>query len=163
MIIVRSTIGGRATAGAEIVSNLSTRSELSGTPIVALLKHSERAAMEGSFAQCRGQIFLPVEFPAFTYKVQEFFAPISQSEAQKKAMAQEIQSEKNDEVSPKKKGRVASRSGRIDDRLLTAYSIQLLALESLQSNAAFTGATPDEVPKILAEITNKICLSYRPG
>lgn len=167
MIIVRATIAGKATAGAEIVVRLAARSDLNGLPIVALLKHSERAAMESCFPVCRGQIFLPVEFPAFTYKVQEFFVPVSQAEVHKQALAKEIQSGTGaDEKAQKKKGKggaPSSKSGRVDEKLLTAYSIQLLALESLQSNPAFTGASPDEVPRILAEITNKICLSYRAG
>lgn len=166
MIVVRATIAGKATAGAEIVAGLAARSDLSGLPIVALLKHSERAAMESCFSVCRGQIFLPVEFPAFTYKVQEFFVPVSQAEVHKQALAKEIQSGTGtDDKAQKKKGKAAGASpksaGRVDEKLLTAYSIQLLALESLQSNPAFTGASPEDVPRILAEITNKICLSYR--
>lgn len=178
MLIVRATVDAEVNS---YVKAFVRRKDVDQVPIVVLAKNSEEELVAGCRPYCRGMVGLPVEFPAFTYRVQELFTKKTETipcDDEEDITSEEV--EVTEVITEKKKGK--SKKGgaaiadidplgttakatirSVDQRMVAAYSIQLLVLEALRKNPAFEHAGVEEVPKLVAEITNKICLSYRPA
>ena len=180
MLLIRAGVGADDEIN-QFVKRFVSRQDIEQIPIVLLMKNSERTRVETSVKYCRGTVGLPVEFPAFTYRIQELFAArtvvpkvdeaeLPTSSGVPEGAPSSEPTEKSSKRSTKGSSapRVESPGARatirgVDDRMVVAYSIQLLVLEAIRKNPAFESANVEEVPKLVAEITNRICLSYRPA
>lgn len=161
LILVRPTIQGDKQAGARVIEYISLQDELKAIPLVALVTHNERHHIERVRSMCTGELLLPVEFPTFTQQVMSFIAGGKTGGRKEAKPAQVALASENGESRAAQPAAVSSAATPTSDaRLVSAYAIQLAVLEQLKSNESFQRASLGEVPKIVAEVTNQVCLSF---
>lgn len=125
-------------------------------PVIAACSNSELAYVKGKEAIFEAVLSLPVEFPRFTEVV--------------KGLLENSFSGSNPELPPVRTASipVASDDTRrifeeqagnptLERNVLLVYQIHHLVLKELESQGEFHGLLPHQVPRILLDVTRKVC------
>ncbi|RMG39756.1 MAG: hypothetical protein D6719_12565 [Candidatus Dadabacteria bacterium] len=169
LVLARAKVKDDTKASARLVRELHRSPGLGRIPVVVLCRPSERELVEDDLDLFSGQIELPVEFPAFTQRVQDFISnPVVRKPTIKPAAtpveeAADISSADNQpEIEQSSDSQAEIELPVHDERLLLLYSLQQDVVEHLKQDREFLDLPLYEVPRYIAQVTHSLAAKFKP-
>ena len=169
LVIARRRVADSETAAIDLVDQVASAT---GTPVVLLVKPGEEQLFDGTLERFDGVIHLPVEFPVFTYKVQELLGKLAQKGARAADVDNSVKKQEDasmetlDELPDPDASvgtqQAASQVSMKPSNLSVAYDIQLRVIGELSKTANFATADVEEVSRLVSEATARVCKTYEP-
>lgn len=159
LLLVTVALDGKRDGGVELVRRISS-DERTCKPSIVMLVSSKEAPLVEPVRYCVKSILeIPVKFPAFTNAVLEILnsggaAAVSEDQGQHGARESEVKCcgvDLSSKDNPLDSG---------DERIQMVKAIQDEVLELIRHSSVFRKAAPGEVPKVVSEVTNSVCLRH---
>jgi CheY-like chemotaxis protein len=146
LILTRLAIKGNDKAGLDFARILATEINFSHIPVVALLRKGEQDLLQADADSFAATIYLPVEFPTFTQQVQDVLTNTTINTSYGGALSASVNEKRTE----------ATR----EQKLELVNHIHASVLDWLEKSQVFASAHLEDVPSLLAHITNEVCIKF---
>jgi DNA-binding NtrC family response regulator len=158
LMLVSTGLDGKRDGGVELVKKIASDERKFKTNIVMLVSSKEAPLVEPVRYVVKSCLEIPVKFPAFTNSILE----ILNSGAQVAVSSTGVSSDKSSEVQCCGVD-LSSKDNPLstdDERIQLVQAIQLEVLDLIRHSSVFRKAAASEVPKVVSEVTNSVCLRH---
>lgn len=150
LILCRVHLRTQEKGGLQFARFVAQDHEFRHIPRVLLAKKPELEALSAEMDFFYGHLLLPVVFPVFTQQVQALL---------QKLTVQSSYEEAPQPVKPPARNQFDPNSDP-NYKFKIVQEIQTAVMNSLKASEVFYSARPDEIPDMLAQVTNELCTRY---
>lgn len=160
LMLVTVALDGKRDGGVELVRKIANDERKFKTNIVMLVSAKESALVEPIRYFIKSSLEIPVKFPAFTNGVLEVINSAGQPSAASLNAGPDDHKESEVQCCGVDLSSKDNPLSTEDERIQLVQAIQLEVLDLIRHSSVFRKAAAGEVPKVVSEVTNSVCLRH---